>query len=275
MSIDLLPDDIEMTKADFANVARRVRISTGIVLKPHKEQMVRARLSRRLKARSIRTVSAYLSLLERSDESTENTAFINAITTNLTSFFRERHHFDHLKTALLPNAPGGDRIRIWSAGCSTGEEPVSISITLDQAKQNAHVSQARILATDIDTAVLSRAKTGVYHGSGALDAANADQSAFRRGPNEGSVEVRAEILRRIAYLPLNLLGRWPMQKRFDAIFCRNVLIYFDAETKAALIDRFVAQLHPGGVLYLGHSEALLSQHPQLSAEGQTTYRKSL
>lgn len=273
MSLDLATDEIEMTSADFAKVAERVRRSTGIVLKAHKQQMVRARLARRLKARGMRSVRAYLALLEDASEAAEHTAFINAITTNLTSFYREAHHFEHLEKDLLPNPPGGSRLRIWSAGCSTGEEPVSIAITLANAPASHRPPNCKILATDIDTAVLARAKSGVYRGAQAVAAAKSHPSAFKAQPQGDTVQVHRDVLGLISYLPLNLLQRWPMQGLFDAIFCRNVLIYFDAETKATLIERFIAQLHPGGVLYLGHSEALLSQHPMLFSEGQTTYRK--
>ncbi|MGM0586704.1 MAG: CheR family methyltransferase [Pseudomonadota bacterium] len=264
-----------MSDAEFARIADKVLSVAGIVLKEHKRQMVYTRLSRRLRALGMTSFTDYLDLLDGPEGRAELVEFSNAVTTNLTSFFREAHHFDHLREEVLEplRRAGRTRLRLWSAGCSTGEEPYSIAMTVQQLGARMTGADLRILATDLDTSVLSRAEAGVYPEARLQDAPGElrARGCRRRGP--GEVEMARELRAMIVFRRLNLLGDWPFRGPFDAIFCRNVLIYFDAATKAALVRRFAQALTEDGVLYLGHSESLLGEHPLLHSEGRTIYRR--
>lgn len=264
-----------MSDAEFARIADKVRSVAGIVLKDHKRQMVYTRLSRRLRALGMTSFTDYLDLLEAPEGRAELVEFSNAVTTNLTSFFREAHHFDHLREQVLEplRRAGRSRLRLWSAGCSTGEEPYSMAMTVQQLGARMTGADLKILATDLDTGVLSRAQAGVYPEARVQDVPGElrARGCRRRGP--GEVEMTRELRAMIVFRRLNLLGDWPFKGPFDAIFCRNVLIYFDAATKAALVRRFAQALTEEGVLYLGHSESLLGEHPLLRSEGRTIYRR--
>lgn len=269
--------EFEMSDAEFRRIAERVFETAGIVLKDHKRQMVYTRLARRLRALGLTSFAAYLELLESPAGTRELQDFTNAVTTNLTSFFRESHHFDHLSDAVIAPrlAEGRRRLRIWSAGCSTGEEPYSVALALlgkggPAARDGVDL---RILATDLDTNVLAQAQAGLYRADRAEDVPAALRpGALIRRPT-GQVEIAAAFRAPVAFRRLNLLHDWPFRGPFDAIFCRNVLIYFDAETKARLVRRFAEHLDLGGALYLGHSESLLGEHPLLRSEGRTIYRR--
>lgn len=265
--------EFRMTDDQFRRIAERVFATCGIVLKDHKRQMIYTRLARRLRALGLDDFGAYLDLLEGRDGAQELQEFTNAVTTNLTSFFREAHHFDHLRSTLLEPAaaaPGRARVRIWSAGCSTGEEPYSIALSA-LASKAAERCDLRILATDLDTKVLSKAEAGVYPADRAADVpADVRAGLSRRGDQVEASRAARDL---IAFRRLNLLHDWPFSGPFDVIFCRNVLIYFDAATKASLVDRFAKVLAPNGVLYLGHSESLLGEHALLTSEGRTIYRR--
>jgi len=267
--------DIDLSKKDFARIVARVHATTGIVLKEHKEVMVRSRISRRLRDLGYSDFSSYLDYLEGPEGNTETINFCNAITTNLTSFFREGHHFEHLKNEL-ENSSNIDknRLRIWSAGCSTGEEPYSIAMTMLSVQRASMIEDKKILATDLDTNVLKKGQAACYEISKLKSIPAHFQNEFihNKGPDEFKIAPRASRL--ISFNRLNLLGNWPFKGPFDFIFCRNVLIYFDAETKAALIDKYANMLKVGGVLYLGHSETILEEHSILKGEGKTTYRRS-
>lgn len=266
--------DFEMTNADFHRVAQMVESLAGIILKDHKRQMVYTRLSRRLRALDMQRFCDYLNHVESPAGAAELGEFINAVTTNLTSFFREGHHFSHLaKEVLAPLAQAGERrVRIWSAGCSTGEEPYTIAMTALGENAITAGRDFRILATDLDTNVLATGKKGHY----AEDRLKGVSEALRR-THMKSDEVGAvfndKIKSLISFRQLNLLHDWPFKGPFDAIFCRNVVIYFDADTKARLINRYAEMLVPNGTLYLGHSESLLGEHPLLRSEGRTIYRR--
>lgn len=271
------PPEFAMSDDEFRRIADRVFRHCGIVLKEHKRQMVYTRLARRLRALGLGSFAAYLDLLDSPGAAAELQDFANAVTTNLTSFFREEHHFEHLRTRVLAPrvAAGATRLRIWSAGCSSGEEPYSIAIAaLGKGGPAAgRTADLRILATDLDTNVLARAQAGLYK----TDRLDGVPPALRTGafvPREADmVEVAPALRAAISFRRLNLLHDWPFRGPFDAIFCRNVLIYFDAETKASLVSRFAALLAEDGVLYLGHSESLLGEHPLLVSEGRTVYRR--
>lgn len=266
--------EFNMSDAEFQRVADKVFEIAGIVLKDHKRQMVYTRLSRRLRALGMTSFTVYMDHLESGAGSREITEFSNAVTTNLTSFFREAHHFDHLRHEVLEplGKAGKSRIRVWSAGCSTGEEPYSIALTARAAARSMGGADFRILATDLDTNVLAKAKAGIYPEARVADVPSELRSGAmsRRGAD---MEMSAQLKSMIAFRQLNLLHAWPFRGPFDVIFCRNVLIYFDAETKAGLVRRYAEALTDDGILYLGHSESLLGEHPLLSSEGRTIYRR--
>jgi len=208
-------------------------------------------------------------------DSEERGQFVNALTTNLTSFFREGHHFEMLAeygAARRRASPGGGRLRVWSSACSTGEEPYSAAIVLREAE-----CPAEIVATDIDTEVLRRAQRGNY----ALDAVdNMNQERLRRyflkgvGQNEGRILVRPELQAMVRFSQCNLQGdNWPTGDRFDVIFCRNVMIYFSRESQRQVLDRFIRVLRPGGLLFVGHSESYATGHAALRNCGKTAYER--
>lgn len=263
---------------DFQKIARIVRSSAGIVLTERKRDLVYNRLSKRLRALRLESFEAYCVHLDGPEGAGEIRELLNAITTNLTSFFREKHHFDHLETvALKPliaaRARHGGRLRIWSAGCSTGEEPYSIGMTLGAVLPERHDLDARILATDIDTNVLARAEAGRYDAK-ALDTIPARYRVrYVTSCGDGQIAMSEELRRLIAFKPLNLLGDWPMRGPFDIIFCRNVVIYFDKQDQRALFDRYADYLAPDGLLYIGHSENLHGVTSRFTPIGRTIYRK--
>ncbi|MEM7508933.1 MAG: protein-glutamate O-methyltransferase [Pseudomonadota bacterium] len=266
-------DQLILTEEEFDRVSILADELAGIVLEGHKQQMIQTRLARRVRALDLPDFAAYLDLIEGPHRETELESFINTVTTNLTSFLRENHHFDHLENSVMVGLAesGAKRVRIWSAGCSTGEEPYSIAMTCLSSPHWRSAWDFRILATDLDTNVLGVAARGQYGAErkAAIPAAlDRWTQAFETG-----FEMRPEAKRLITFRRLNLIENWPVSGPFDAIFCRNVLIYFDPQTKARLVDQFAKLLAPDGILYLGHSESLLGKHPLLSREGKTTYRR--
>jgi chemotaxis protein methyltransferase CheR len=267
-----------LSDRDFQYLSELVGSLTGIVLPPQKRNLVYSRLSRRLRALGMDTFAEYCQYLESENGAGEIADMINAITTNLTRFFREDHHFQHLADEVLkPAAKNGRKLRLWSAGCSTGEEPYSIAMTAVRALPPNGGLDTRILATDLDTQVLVRAKAGEYDAEG-VEKMPADlvRSSFSRLPGPKDRYKVADNLRAmIRFNQLNLLHRWPMRGPFDAIFCRNVMIYFDRETKEKLVGRFRDMLRPQGVLYIGHSESLLDGFQGLRLIGRTTYVKDV
>ena len=263
---------LSLSDSEFERIVQRVLQQTGIVVEPHKRQMIFARISRRLRELNLTTFSSYLDLLEAGSNAEENQAFINAVTTNLTSFFREIHHFEHLSDKVVKPADARNqtRLRIWSAGCSTGEEPYSIASTLE-SNLSANRPDFKILATDLDTRVLEIAQSGSYEDkrSDTLP----DMMRKFTSKTADKFTFNSEIRNRITFRQLNLLGHWPMKGPFDVIFCRNVLIYFNQATKTQIVARFADLLPAGGFLYLGHSESIQNSHPQLKALGHTIYQK--
>lgn len=202
---------------------------------------------------------------------------INAITTNLTGFFREPHHFAALKDEVLPEllrAPAQERrLRIWSAGCSSGEEPYSIAMTLKRALPTAQNWDALVLATDIDTNMIATCRAGVYDPD-RVEPVPADlRRRFVIGAGADTVEMAPALRQMIRFRPLNLLEPWPMRGKFDVIFCRNVVIYFDKDTQHTLFDRYADILKPDGWLFIGHSESLFRVSDRFRHLGRTMYRK--
>ena len=264
---------LELKSDDFFRIVNRLQKLTGIVIKEHKHVMVQTRISERVKQLGFDGFASYLDFLDLPDGESELENFCNALTTNLTSFFREDHHFLHFSDELARlKTSKSNRFRVWSAGCSTGEEAYSIALILLQKKVKNALPDTKILATDIDTTVLKAAKAARYSLSelDRISNFNDRKIATVDGPE---FTFTKEVRELVAFKGLNLQHEWPMKGSFDAIFCRNVLIYFSAETKAKLISRFAQALKPNGILYLGHSERILTDHKQLKAEGKTTYRK--
>ncbi len=263
-----------MTEADFSAIARLALEHTGIVLAEHKKDMVYGRIARRIRARSLSSFSQYIDYLGNhlQDEISE---FINALTTNLTSFYRESHHFTFLQQRWLPELlkqPNRKRLRVWSAGCSIGQEVYSIAMALKESGMPNNWD-CKLLATDLDSNVLDVGRHGRYPVS-ALESlpAGFEKRYFER-ISASEVQVIAPLRQMVHFKRLNLLGPWPMNGPFDAIFCRNVVIYFNKETQRQLFDRIADMLPVGGHLFIGHSENLHGISQRFEALGQTIYRK--
>jgi chemotaxis protein methyltransferase CheR len=274
--------EFDLTEEDFRFLARQVYDLTGIVIHERKRDMLYSRLSRRLRTLGFATFREYCEYVGGPDGDGEVGAMINAVTTNLTHFFRESHHFDHLRDEALPAAAAADRqagnrrLRIWSAGCSSGEEPYSIAMAVKSAPVDFSRWNARILASDLDTDMVARAAAGRYRTADANGIPEDLAGKFTdtaTTPNGSEVRMRDTLRQMIIFKQLNLMGEWPMRGPFDAIFCRNVMIYFDHPTKARLIDRFAELLQPHGWLYIGHSESLSKVSDRFQLVGRTIYRR--
>jgi chemotaxis protein methyltransferase CheR len=272
--------EYSFSDADFRVLARIAKERTGITLADSKRNLLYGRLSRRLRALKMSAFSEYRDYLDGPRGETELERFINSISTNHTKLFREPHHFDHLRANLaLPYAQAvrsgkAGRLRIWSAGCSSGEEPYSIAMVLKREIPDSARRDIRILATDIDTDVIARGARGEYPARMIEEIPEGYRGLVQ---NKGAdvMTMQEDLRAMIAFRRLNLMDRpWPFKGPFDAIFCRNVMIYFDAQTKAALIERFTQMICPGGWLYIGHSESLLGIHPGLELIGRTVYRRA-
>ncbi len=267
-----------LSPPEFARIAEIAKREAGLALSAAKNSMISARIARRLRDTGIADFAAYVALLERGEGAAELRMLISALTTNVTHFFREDHHFRFLETEDLPRlvseARAGRKVRIWSAGCATGQEPYSIAMSVLRRFPDAAAHDLRILATDIDETALARAVRGRY-APAQLDAVPlSDRRRFFIDGHGGEMEVAAALRELVSFRPLNLVGAWPLQKSFDVIFCRNVVIYFDSMTQAALWPRFHRALHPGGLLFIGHSERLdATTSRRFSSVGVTSYRK--
>ncbi|MFD0738955.1 CheR family methyltransferase [Lysobacter koreensis] len=259
---------------DFRRVCRLIHDRAGIHLNPHKRDMVYSRLVRRLRAQGLERFSDYLDLVE-TDPDAEAQAFVNALTTNLTSFFREGHHFEALASQLLATQRAGKDLLIWCCAASTGEEPYSLAITACEAFGTL-TPPVRILATDIDTSVLQTAARGVYPIE-RIDALDVQRKRrfFQRGggPNAGQCRVRPELQALVSFRPLNLLDDdYGLRGSYAAVFCRNVMIYFDKPTQYHVLQRLAPLLAPEGRLYAGHSESFNHALDLVAPCGRTVYR---
>ena len=241
----------------FARVAALLKEVAGINLQPGKEGLVRARLARRLRALDLDGFGAYLDHVEADTTHAELREMVDALTTNKTSFFREAQHFDYLAATVLPAIAAERRApRLWSAGCSTGEEPYTLAMVLRDALAESLAAATRILATDISARVLERAGAASYTPEMVAELPDALVRRHFAAAPDGQWTVAEPTRRLVRLARLNLMGPWPMRGPFDAIFCRNVMIYFDKPTQAALVTRFWELLAPGGHLFVGHSESL-------------------
>jgi len=267
--------EFSFSDAEFSLLADIANHHTGIVLAQHKKDMVYSRLVRRLRALELSSFAEYCDLLQGPAAEHELGNLVNAITTNLTSFFREAHHFEHLRDHIaLPMAAGKEkRLRIWSAGCSQGMEPYSIAMTLKAGLKNAPAMDVKILATDIDTNMLDKGVAGVYPMEQYENIPPAYRSDVSKSTRSDTIEMSDALKAFIAFKHLNLLEAWPMKGQFDAVFCRNVVIYFDKPTQAKLFARMAELLKPSGFLYIGHSENLFKVSTQFELIGRTIYRR--
>ena len=269
--------EFKFTRGDFDYLRGLVTETTGIIAGEDKYTMYYSRLARRVRKLGLKDFSEYRNFLNHNRDS-ELIELVNSVTTNLTSFFRENHHFEFLRGSFIDEvkARGNRRLRIWSAGCSTGEEPYSIAMSLAEAIPDYRSWDIKILASDLDSNVVAKAASGVY------DEARVDgldpqylKKYFHRGTgsNDGFVRVKPEILNLITFRQLNLLHSWPFSDIMDCIFCRNVVIYFDKPTKNKLVERYAQQLVPNGYLFMGHSESLYKSTDSFKLLGKTIYQK--
>ena len=273
-----LAHEYEFSDMDFQRVRGLVYRHTGIALSDSKRQLVYGRLSRRLRALQLQAFDSYLQRVENGDAQ-ELQNFCNAITTNLTSFFRENHHFQLLARQVLPALEVQNResrrIRIWSAGCSTGEEPYSIAMTLLESIPHLLRSwDVRVLATDIDTNVLEHARRGIYS-TDRLEKMESSRMArwFERGADAEHFKICSAARNLVTFNELNLISEWPMRGPFDIIFCRNVVIYFDRTTQRGVVGHMERLQRPGDYLILGHSESLLDISTAYRLCGNTVHQK--
>ena len=272
--------EFTFSETDFRTLARLAYEHAGIALADGKRNLVYSRLSRRLRTLGLNSFREYREFLSSDEHEIEN--FINSISTNHTKFFREAHHFEHFRahvavpfTQTAGRTVGG-RLRVWSAGCSSGEEPYTIAVVLKREVRDIGAHDVRILATDIDTDVLAKAARGEFATNAIDEIPKPYQAFFNTEGGEGALKkvvANDDIQSMIAFRKLNLMEQWPFRGLFDAIFCRNVMIYFDMPTKSALVERFTQQIKPGGWLYIGHSESLIGSHPGLRLVGRTIYRR--
>jgi chemotaxis protein methyltransferase CheR len=267
--------EFEFTRRDFERVRGLIYQRAGISLADSKHEMVYSRLARRLRAIGIGSFTAYLDDLEAGRMGNEWEAFTNALTTNLTSFFRESHHFpllaEHAKKA---QCKAGAPMTVWCSASSTGEEPYSIAMTLCEAF-NTLTPPVQIIATDIDTSVLATASAGVYP-TERIDKLETERLRKfflkGKGAQQGMVRVRPELRNLVTFRQLNLLADdWSLKGQFDVIFCRNVMIYFDKDTQRKILSRFVPLMKPDALLFAGHSENFLYVSDALRLRGKTVY----
>ena len=278
MSSQVAESEFELSDGDFKRLRELVHARTGIALSEAKRALVYGRLARRLRKLNLRSFADYCELVEN-DDSSELEELTNAITTNLTSFFRENYHFEQLANEVIPQlaarGAGPRRLRLWSAGCSTGEEPYSLSVVLHEAAARIPKWDIKLLATDIDSKVVATAREGIYASDRFTGVAvERVQQWFEPVPGRPGFSVASSELKSlITFKQLNLLDPWQMKGPFDIIFCRNVVIYFDKPTQRELFDRMAEIQEPGGWLFIGHSENLHNITKRYKLVGRTVYRR--
>lgn len=275
-AIDYGDKEFPMSDDDFSRIVKLAGRYTGIVLSDHKRDMVYGRIARRVRKLGLCSFTDYLNFLENNTEK-ELSNFINVITTNLTSFFREKHHFDYLLNTVLAEVKKKNsstkRMRVWSAGCSSGQEPYSIAMTLKRFGIPTDWD-VKILATDLDSDVLDKAKAAIYSSTDVDGLEDfVVKNYFQHNDLRQEVKVKDKASQLIHFKRLNLLEKWPMKGPFDFIFCRNVVIYFDKPTQKVLFNRYADLLSVGGYLFIGHSENLHGISERFENLGNTIYRK--
>jgi len=279
-SKQLVEGEFLFTDEDFRRISAMLHADAGIALPETKATLVYSRLAKRLRALGLSSFRDYCALLGERSGAGERQTMMAALTTNVTRFFREPHHFDHLESKILPKlverAKAGGRVRIWSAGCSNGQEPYSIALTVLSLMPDAADHDVRILASDIDPNMVAEGRHGAYRDD---IVAPIPLEVRRRWmtPMDGgkSWSVCEQMRQLVSFRELNLIGIWPMKGPFDVIFCRNTVIYFEEDTQSKVWSRFAPLLADDGALYIGHSERLTgSAASQFVNDGLTTYRKS-
>ncbi|PZQ55652.1 MAG: chemotaxis protein [Phenylobacterium zucineum] len=275
---NMVEGEFAFTEADFRKISAMVHGDAGIHLPDAKATLVYSRLAKRLRALGLTSFKDYCALVSEGNGLDERQKMLAALTTNVTRFFREPHHFDHLRDKVLPPlldaARRGGKVRIWSAACSSGQEPFSIAMTILSLMPEAPDRDIKILATDIDPNMVADGRSGEY-AQHLLEGVPADyRKRYTANGAGGTVRMSDEVRALVTFNELNLIGDWPMKGKFDAIFCRNVAIYFEDDTQSRLWSRFAPLVHMNGALYIGHSERI--QGPASAAfrpDGVTTYRK--
>ena len=276
----LTPGEFALTTRDFDDIAAMIFEDARIDLQVSKAPLVYSRLAKRLRALNLSSFRDYCELVASPAGAAERHKMLSALTTNVTRFFREPHHFEHLRDVVLPRllaaAKAGGKIRLWSSACSSGEEPYSVALTLLGLEAKAAELDIKVLATDIDPEIVARAQAGRYPEAALVDV---PEPLRRRhfhpaaGGASGDLEANAELRALVAFRRLNLHSEWPMRGAFHAILCRNVAIYFDEPTQQSLWGRFATKLEPGGHLYIGHSERVSGPAAgKFTSAGITTYR---
>ena len=269
--------DFSFSEKDFKYIRDLIMDHTGIVLADHKVDMVYGRLTRRLRELNLESFNSYLSTLENDEQ--ELVHFVNALTTNLTAFFREPHHFEFLSSKLLPaivKNKASKRLRIWSAGCSSGEEPYTIAMTVRSIIPANSGWDVKILATDLDTNMVEKGSNGVYTEERVTGLSSQNMKKWvkkGKGDTAGMVKMDDRLREMITFKQLNLMHDWPMKGPFDLIFCRNVVIYFNKDTQAILFDRYADMLVNDGHLFIGHSESMYKICDRFKLLGQTIYKR--
>lgn len=277
----LVEGEFVFTAEDFRHIAHILHSHAGIALNEGKAALVYSRLAKRLRVLGLRSFRDYCDLVQGVDGVDERQAMTAALTTNVTRFYREPHHFDHLRDQVMPElaerARRGGRVRLWSAACSNGQEPYSMAMTVLSVLPEAAELDFRILATDIDPNMVSEGNIGVYPEEALEPAPVAlrnkyfDKDACPNG--RPLLAANDELRALVSFRELNLIGDWPMRGKFDVVFCRNVVIYFDDATQERVWKRFVPMMNPGATLYIGHSERVSGPAMnQLRTSGLTTYR---
>jgi len=272
--------EFSFKQEDFSFLAKLLNEKTGIVLHENKAELIYGRLARRLRALGLKSFKEYCGYLQGPKGEEEMGFTVNAVTTNTTKFFREMHHYDYFRENILKGTKAEiaknsrHRFRVWSAGCSSGEEPYCIAMTMREYLGDKMLD-CKILATDLDTNILAKAKEGRYAKNNCEERISKARLGkhMKKSRDGQSYEMTSRLKKMITFKQLNLLHEWPMKGPFDVIFCRNVMIYFDKDTQDWLVRRYAELLKPGGILFVGHSESLLTVSDILENIGQTTYRK--
>lgn len=265
--------EFSFSDADFERIRKLIYQKAGISLNPTKKDMVYGRLVRRIRELKLPSFSAYVDFLEAGSGRTEFEQFVNALTTNLTFFFREEHHFQVLKEHLKQRPPGTTEVSIWCAASSTGEEPYSIAITaLEAFAGAASRPNISIVATDLDTSVLETGRRGIYGADKVAKLPAGYAAKYFDKQSDGSYQAKAQLRNMISFQRLNLIEpNWPLRRPFDAIFCRNVMIYFDRDTQFTILKRFAPLLKDDGLLFVGHSENFYFASEYFHLRGKTVY----
>ncbi|HHZ09774.1 MAG TPA: protein-glutamate O-methyltransferase [Rhizobiales bacterium] len=275
----IVPGEYLLTVADFRQIAAILHDDAGISLSEAKAALVYARLAKRLRALGLSSFRDYCALVSDGGAVDERQKLVAALTTNVTKFFREKHHFEHLQRRALPalieRARKGGQVRIWSAGCSNGQEAYSAALVILSMMPEVLSHDLKILATDIDPNMVAEGRVGRYSSAAVEDVPAELKKRWLRKVREDEWQVADEAMQLVSFRELNLFAPWPMKRPFDVIFCRNVAIYFDKTKQAELWARFAKTLLPGGYLYIGHSERITGPATDVFAnDGITTWRRS-